>query len=93
MADELTKRERQEAQVKKAEKLQDLLLEHWTRMAIDGTLSATDCATIARLLSANGWTLDPSQLPQDLRSKLTSNVKFDDDLDIESLGPRLVKEA
>jgi hypothetical protein len=90
---ELTKRQRQDAQVKKAEKLQDLLLDHWTRMAQEGTLSATDCATIARLLSSNGWTLDPSQLPQDLRSKLTSHVKFDDDLDTDTLGPKLVKEA
>jgi hypothetical protein len=93
MTDDLDRRALQLAQVKKAEKLQDLLLDHWTLLAQTGALSATDCATIARLLSANGWVLDPSQLPQDLRSKLTAHVKFDDDIDGDTPGPRLVKEA
>lgn len=82
-------RAKQREQIDKAEKLQDLLLDNWIRLAEAGELTSTDAATIARLLSQNGWTIDPAQLPQDLRDKLTSSVKFDDGID-EEARPRLV---
>lgn len=84
-------RERQAAQIAKAEELQDLLLDHWTKLARNGELTAADSANIARLLSGNGWSLDPALIPTELRSKLTSEVKFDDGVEDEPQArPRLV---
>ena len=85
-------RELQAEQVAKAVKLQTLLLDHWTSLAENKTLSSMDCATIARLLSQNGWSLDPNTVPQPLRAQLTSDVKFDDGVDGDA-KPRLVREA
>lgn len=70
-------------QVALAEKLQVLILEDFVRLAVAGELSPTDRATIVRLLTANGWSLDPTRLPQELQDKLTSHLRFDKDLDEE----------
>lgn len=70
-------------QVALAEKLQVLLLQDFVRLAEEGALSPTDRATLARLLSANNWSLDPTRIPQDLQDKLTSRLRFDQDLDQE----------
>lgn len=85
----MASREKQKAQIEKAEQLQDLLLDHWIQLAQSGELSSTDCATIARLLSSNGWVLDPAAIPQQLMDKLTSRVKFDDDIDHDGDVPKL----
>ena len=68
-------------QLQLAEKLQVLLLEDFERLANDGLLTPTDRATLARLLTQNGWSIDPSAMPQGLKDKLTSIVRFDDELD------------
>jgi len=77
-------------QIEKAEQLADLLLNNWIRLAKNGELTSTDSATIARVLMANGWTLDPAQLPQELLDKLTSQISFDADEQDGDARPRLV---
>lgn len=74
-----------EIQVKQqaiAERLQLKWLERMEVMLDEGTISATDMATLRKFLADNGWTVDPSRLPQGLRDKLTQNIDpedFDDD--------------
>ena len=79
MAD--TEAERKE-QVAIAQRLQLAVLKDFEEQMNTKTLSSTDRATLVRLLSHNGWSLDPKQLPQGLRDKLTSHIapdEFDDD--------------
>ena len=61
-------------QLELAEKLQLKLLERWERLIDEGQLTPTDAATLARLLSQNGWSIDPARLPQGLRDKLTKRI-------------------
>lgn len=82
-------REKQKEQVAKATQLQDLVLDDFITMAQEGTLTSTDRATVVRMLMANGWSLDPSQLPKNLRDKLTSAIRFDDDVDDTEARPRM----
>lgn len=79
MADE-TKKEKTQAQIDKLEELQDLLLDDFITAFKNNTVTATDRATVIRLLQSNGWSLDPAQLPTDLKDKLTSKVKFNEGL-------------
>jgi hypothetical protein len=72
----------QKAQTEIAVRLQRLLLEDFERAFKDCTITAADRATLARLLMQNGWSLDPKELPQGLRDKLTTHFKptdFDED--------------
>lgn len=71
MADKLT-------QVEIAERLQVKWLERMERMLDDNSVTSTDMATLSRVLLANGWTLDPTKLPQSLRDKLTEKVDPED---------------
>lgn len=61
-------------QIEIAEKLQLKLLNHFDAMLDKGTLSATDAATLARLLMANGWSIDPKSVPTGLRAILTEGL-------------------
>ena len=70
-----------QAQVDKAEQLQDLLLNDLIKLFEDGAATSTDRATLARLLKDNGWSVDPSMVPQDLKDKLTSKIAPGDDID------------
>lgn len=72
-------------QVEIAERLQLLWLERMETMLKDGSISATDMATLRKFLSDNGWTIDPSRLPSGIRSKLTQNIdpdSFEDEGDV-----------
>ncbi len=60
-----------------AERLQMKLLERFEKLLKDGTLAPTDAATLARLLSQNGWTFDESRMPKALKERLTKVVDFD----------------
>jgi hypothetical protein len=82
--------DKKKEQIDKAEKLADLLLDNWIKLAENGSITSTDSATIARVLMANGWTLDPTQIPQPLFDKLTSKVAFDADEQDGEARPRLV---
>lgn len=64
----------QKSQLDIAEKLQLKWLEHMDNLLENKQITSTDLATLARVLLANGWTLDPKKLPQRLRDKLTSQV-------------------
>lgn len=69
-------------QIDLAAQLQLKWLERMNTLMDEGTITSTDLATLARVLLANGWTLDPARLPQALREKLTSKVdpsEFDDE--------------
>ena len=68
-------------QVDKAEQLQELLLDDLIRLFKEGEATSTDRATLARLLKDNGWSVDPSMVPQELRDKLTSKIAPGDDID------------
>lgn len=84
------KTQRTEAQIKQLEKLQDLLLADLITAFENGTATATDRATLIRFLKGEGWTLDPSRVPTSLKDKLTSNVRFDEDLSEDETGaPKL----
>lgn len=85
MADDIKKAKTAE-QVGKLEVLQDLLLDDLIKAFRDNTVSATDRATVIRLLQSNGWALDPASIPSDLKDKLTSKVRFDDDLSTDETG-------
>ena len=78
--------ERTLKQIDLAEKLQDKLLEYFQKRLDDNSLTDTGAATLARLLSANGWSLDPARIPQSIKDKLTSTVSpsdlSDDDVDV-----------
>lgn len=78
-------------QVEIAERLQMKWLQRMEEMLDEGTITATDMATLGRLLMANGWNLDPSQLPKNLRDQLEVEVDPDDleDYDVYDLTRRL----
>ena len=69
-----------------AERLQLALLKYFETKLADNSLTDTGAATLARLLMQNGWSLDPSQMPEGLRGKLTANVDpselDEDDMDM-----------
>lgn len=67
-------------QIRIVERLQAKLLERFEHLLDTGEMSATDAATLVRLLSQNGWTLDPTALPQGLKDKMA-------DLDIDFGDP------
>lgn len=83
--------DRRQRQIELAERLQDLLLRDFESQLSSGEMSPTDRATLARLLMQNGWTLDPSKLPQGLQGMLTTQVdpeELDDD-DVFDLRERM----
>ena len=71
-------------QIEITERLQTALLEHFETLLKEKTITSTDMATLTRLLSQNGWSLDPAKLPQSLRGLLTTEVdpKDLDDQDV-----------
>ena len=68
-------------QIARAQRLQAKLLKLFEKRLDDGTISAAEVSTLSRLLMANGWSLDPSQLPKSIRDLLPSldPTKFEDD--------------
>lgn len=76
-------------QIEIAERLQLRWLERMEVMMDEGTITSTDMATLARVLLANGWVLDPAQLPQGLRGKLTEAIPDPDAF--EALPLRLTR--
>ncbi len=73
-----------DTQAEIAERLQIKLLQRFERMldhegdGEDGAgMSPTDAATLARLLSQNGWTFDESRMPKELKDRLTKVIDFD----------------
>jgi hypothetical protein len=93
MADEQNedKKAKQQEQIGKVEQLQDLLLDDWIAAIKDKRATATDRATIARFLVQQGWSVDPSQIPQELRDVLTSRRRFDEDLSDDETGARALR--
>lgn len=65
-------------QVEIAERLQLKWLTRMETLLDSGSITSTDMATLVRFLTHNGWTLDPTRLPQGLRDKLTSGMKPED---------------
>lgn len=61
-------------QVVAAKKLQGMLLRYFALKLEAGQMTPTDAATLGRMLLQNGWNFDETNLPQDLRSKLTKLV-------------------
>lgn len=72
-------------QVEKARVLQDLLLEDLIRLFESGSenISAADRKLVYTICKDNGWSLDPSMVPQDLQDRLTSAISAAD-LDAEA---------
>ena len=84
MAEKLTQSE----QVEVAERLQTKWLLHMEKLLDSGTITSTDMATLARLLMASGWSLDPSKVPEKLMNKLIDTL---DESEFEELPVRLVR--
>lgn len=75
----------QDQQVQIAERLQLKWLQRMETLLDAGEITSTDMATLVRFLMANGWTLDPTRLPEKLRNKLTTGVSpldFENDGDV-----------
>jgi hypothetical protein len=85
---EPTKMLNQTQQIEVASELQSLILQDFVKIIKNNTASATDRATIVRLLRENGWTLDPAQIPSSLKDKLTRTVRFDEDLSESEAGEK-----
>jgi hypothetical protein len=73
------------AQINLAAELQAGALRLFLRRVKSGQISDTGLNTLVRLLAANGWDLDPSHLPQELKDMLTSKlspeeIEADDDI-------------
>lgn len=66
--------------------LQGKMLKEFDRRFDDKLITSADLAVLARLGMQNGWNLDPSRIPENLRDKLTSKVAFDDDEDPSVIG-------
>ena len=72
-------------QIELTKKLQAGLLRTYLRRLEAGTISDTGLANLQRLLKENGWSLDPKQMPVDLKDMLTTHVSpedLDDDDDV-----------
>jgi hypothetical protein len=67
-------------QVEIGRRLQTRLLEYFEGKLDDKTISPTDVSTLTRLLKDNGWSLDPSQLPDAIRG-LVKLDKHDEKLE------------
>jgi len=78
-------------QVEIASRLQLAWLKRMEKMLEDGTITSTDMATLARVLLANGWVLDPAQLPQGLRGRITETLPDVDEFDALPARPALVR--
>lgn len=65
-------------QLELTERLQLKLLKHLDQAFDEGTITSTDVATLSRLLMQNGWSIDPSRLPQGVRDKLTEIISTAD---------------
>lgn len=91
--DEIKKIEpvKKDAHLDAAEELQGLWLAWMKRAMEDGTATSTDMATLARVLLANGWSLDPMKLPKNLRDKLTEKLDLNDPATAQELGIALVR--
>lgn len=63
-----------DTQIEIAERLQLKLLKRFEDLLDEGTMQATDAATLARLLMSNGWNIDPSKVPASLRSILSTEI-------------------
>jgi hypothetical protein len=77
-----------EEQIDVAERLQGKWLKHMEKLLDSGTITSTDLATLARLLMANGWQIDPAKLPEKLRDKLIDSI---DESTFDELPVRLVR--
>jgi hypothetical protein len=80
-------------QMTKAEKLQDLWLDAMIAKLEDGSATSTDFATLLRFLENNGWTVDPTKIPSDLKDMLSSQVSFDDPVEDDAVLPIDRKQA
>lgn len=62
-----------ERQLEIASRLQLKLLERWEKLlngTSDADLTPTEAATIAKVLQANGWSIDPAKLPTGIKDKM-----------------------
>jgi hypothetical protein len=78
-------------QLEIVEELQLLWLNHMKTLLENGLATSTDLATLSRFLMQNGWTLDPAKLPEALRSKLTSPIPDDSEMEDNILPFRQAK--
>lgn len=73
-------KEASKEQTEIAERLQLALLKLYEKKLADETITDTGMGNLQRLLSHNGWTLDPAALPEGLKGKLLSkDIPIDED--------------
>lgn len=66
--------DKRQEHVSRARRLQDLLLQKYEEKLLSGDLSDTGMAALQKLLLANGWDFDESNVPEELKDQLTSHV-------------------
>jgi hypothetical protein len=72
-------KEASKEQTEIAERLQLALLRLYEAKINDGSISDTGMGNLQRLLTHNGWTLDPAALPEKLRGRLLAgNIPIDE---------------
>lgn len=67
-----------QSQLERVERLQELWLKEMINRLEGGEATSQDLATLSRFLMLQGWNLDPSKIPESLKSKLTSPVPADE---------------
>jgi hypothetical protein len=79
-------KEKSKEQIAIAERIQMKLLERWEKLLNSDEITAAEVAVVTKMLRDSGWTLDPAQLPQGVRDKLTAKIDptqwADDDADV-----------
>lgn len=70
-------------QIELGQKLFQALLEDFATLLEKGEATAADRATLARLLTQNGYSINPADLPDELRTKITTEFDPEADLDDE----------
>lgn len=66
--------EKSNEQMGYVERLQLKWLARMEYLLDNGLMGPTDMSTLYKFLKENGWSLDPSKLPQRLKDKLTSHL-------------------
>jgi hypothetical protein len=68
-------------EIAKLQKLRTLLIDNFIALAANAELTPTDRRTIVTLLKDSGMNVDPNDLPQPLREKLSKSIPIDEGLE------------
>jgi hypothetical protein len=61
------------------DRMKGKLLQYWNWLLEERKATSTDLATMARFFGQQGWTLNPAQIPKELKDYLKDTPVFTDD--------------